>query len=92
VRVFVSHAGRDRAWAEWIAWQLEHAATGVEVELDRWDWRARDDHVGQMNAALDRADAIVVVFSQAYFESVRRANRQWQALVLAANQRPRANR
>ncbi|MGV9249794.1 toll/interleukin-1 receptor domain-containing protein, partial [Streptomyces sp. NPDC003710] len=29
---FVSHAGADRAWAEWAAWQLVDA--GFQVELD----------------------------------------------------------
>ncbi len=33
---FVSHAGADRAWAEWVAWQLIDA--GYTVELDAWDW------------------------------------------------------
>ena len=33
---FVSHAGADRAWAEWVAWQLTEA--GYTVELDVWDW------------------------------------------------------
>ena len=32
---FVSHAGRDTAWAEWLAWQLQEA--GHTVELDVWD-------------------------------------------------------
>src|SRR5260370_32872651 len=35
VDFFVSHAGRDGAWAEWVAWQLIDA--GYSVELDRWD-------------------------------------------------------
>jgi TIR domain len=35
---FVSHAGADRAWAEWVAWQLTDA--GYTVELDVWDWSA----------------------------------------------------
>ncbi|SNX88591.1 TIR domain-containing protein [Streptomyces sp. TLI_55] len=35
---FISHAGADQAWAEWIAWQLLDA--GLEVELDCWDWGA----------------------------------------------------
>ena len=35
---FVSHAGADRAWAEWVAWQLTEA--GYSVELDVWDWAA----------------------------------------------------
>jgi hypothetical protein len=29
---FISHAGADRAWAEWVAWQLD--AAGYTVELD----------------------------------------------------------
>jgi hypothetical protein len=33
---FISHAGADRAWAEWVAWQLTDA--GYTVELDVWDW------------------------------------------------------
>ena len=32
---FISHAGRDTAWAEWLAWQLQQA--GYTVELDVWD-------------------------------------------------------
>ena len=26
---FVSHAGADRAWAEWVAWQLAEAGTAL---------------------------------------------------------------
>jgi len=33
---FISHAGADRARAEWVAWQLAEA--GYTVELDVWDW------------------------------------------------------
>jgi hypothetical protein len=35
VGFFVSHAGRDQAWAEWFASQLTEA--GYTVELDAWD-------------------------------------------------------
>ncbi|MGH4021436.1 MAG: toll/interleukin-1 receptor domain-containing protein, partial [Pseudonocardiaceae bacterium] len=38
VDFFVSHAGRDQAWAEWVAWHLVEA--GYTVELDCWDWAA----------------------------------------------------
>jgi TIR domain len=34
----VSHAGADRAWAEWVAWRLAEA--GYTVELDVRDWAA----------------------------------------------------
>src|SRR3712207_6054188 len=42
-KIFVSYAGRDFAWAEWVAWQLRH--DGYRVELDRWDWAAGDNFV-----------------------------------------------
>lgn len=48
--VFVSYAGRDLAWAEWVAWQLRDA--GYQVELDRWDWAAGDNFMLRMSAAL----------------------------------------
>ena len=41
---FVSHAGSDRAWAEWIAWQLTEA--GYTVVLDVWDWAAGPEFPG----------------------------------------------
>ncbi|MEV7890997.1 toll/interleukin-1 receptor domain-containing protein [Streptomyces sp. NPDC002817] len=49
---FISHAGADRASAEWIAWQLTEA--GHRVELDYWDWGAGGNFVLRMNAALER--------------------------------------
>ena len=43
VDFFVSHAGRDGAWAEWVAWQLTDA--GYSVELDVWDWATGQNFV-----------------------------------------------
>ena len=63
MRVFVSHAGRDRAWAEWVAWQLEHAGWDITVELDCWDWQAGDNFVAKMNTALDTCDHMLALFS-----------------------------
>ena len=64
---FVSHAGRDAAWAEWIAWQLQEA--GWTVELDVWDWAPGQDFVALMEAALERADQLLAVCTEAYFAS-----------------------
>jgi hypothetical protein len=64
---FVSHAGRDTAWAEWLAWQLQEA--GYRVELDVWDWAPGEDFVARMSAALERADRLLAVCSEAYFSS-----------------------
>ncbi|WP_448612485.1 toll/interleukin-1 receptor domain-containing protein [Geodermatophilus sp. URMC 60] len=47
---FVSHAGRDTAWAEWLAWQLQDA--GHSVELAVWDWAPGEDFVARMQQAL----------------------------------------
>src|SRR3954463_14412375 len=64
---FISHAGRDTAWAEWLAWQLQQA--GYSVELDVWDWAPGEDFVARMAAALERADRLLAVCTEAYFVS-----------------------
>ncbi len=67
VDFFVSHAGRDTGWAEWLAWQLQEA--GYSVELDVWDWAPGEDFVARMSAALERADRLLAVCTEAYFSS-----------------------
>ncbi|WP_026207945.1 FxSxx-COOH system tetratricopeptide repeat protein, partial [Catelliglobosispora koreensis] len=84
VDFFVSHAGRDRAWAEWVAWELAQA--GFSVELDVWDWPAGDSFVARMNEALQGCSRVVALWSPAYFEPERFTTEEWQAVV-AARQR-----
>ena len=79
VDFFVSHAGADRAWAEWVAWQLLDA--GYSVELDVWDWAAGQNFVTAISDALDRADRVVALFSAAYFERERYTTEEWSAAV-----------
>jgi TIR domain-containing protein/tetratricopeptide repeat protein len=64
---FISHAGRDTGWAEWLGWQLQQA--GFTVELDVWDWAPGEDFVARMQSALERADRLLAVCSEAYFAS-----------------------
>src|SRR4051794_32884091 len=64
---FISHAGRDTGWAEWLGWQLQEA--GYTVELDVWDWAPGEDFVSRMAAALERADRLLAVCPRAYFFS-----------------------
>ncbi|WP_431935677.1 FxSxx-COOH system tetratricopeptide repeat protein [Micromonospora sp. RP3T] len=78
-RLFISYAGPDRAWSEWVAWQLEQA--GYSVELDLWDWAAGDNAVVRMNQALERADRMVALFSQAYFEHQRFTTDEWTGIM-----------
>ncbi|WP_327714111.1 FxSxx-COOH system tetratricopeptide repeat protein [Streptomyces sp. NBC_00490] len=75
---FISHAGADRAWAEWVGWQLLDA--GHQVELDYWDWGAGDNFVVKMNAALERG-RLLALFSPAYFEPERFTTPEWTAMV-----------
>ena len=79
MRVYVSHAGPDSAWAEWIAWQLVEA--GYVVELESWDWSAGDNFVERMNRALTEAARVVALFSSAYFESQRFTIPEWTAIL-----------
>src|SRR5215471_11819133 len=77
VDFFVSHAGADRAWAEWVAWQLADA--GYRVELDVWDWPAGRNFVTAMCDALDRCEKVVALFSVAYFDRSRYTTEEWSA-------------
>ncbi|MEU5907505.1 FxSxx-COOH system tetratricopeptide repeat protein, partial [Micromonospora sp. NPDC047467] len=78
-KLFISYAGPDRAWAEWVAWHLEQA--GYVVELDLWDWAAGDNSVVRINQALERADRMVALFSEAYFEHQRFTTDEWTAVM-----------
>ena len=77
---FVSHAGADRAWAEWVAWQLAEA--GYTVELDVWDWAAGRNFVTAISDALERCDRVVALFSAAYFDRSRYTTEEWSAAVV----------
>ena len=80
VDFFISHAGADRAWAEWVAWQLMDA--GYSVELDVWDWAAGHNFITAMSDALDRCDRVVALFSAAYFDRARYTAEEWSTALL----------
>lgn len=85
---FVSHAGRDQAWAEWVAWHLREA--GYTVELACWDWAAGENFVKRMHAALESANRVVALFSSAYFDDPRYTTEEWtSALVRNDKNKPR---
>ena len=80
VDFFVSHAGRDQAWAEWVAWHLVEA--GYTVELDCWDWAAGENFVRRMHAAVEIANRAVALFSPAYFEEIRYTTEEWTSALV----------
>ena len=65
--MFVSYTQADRAWAEWIAWQLEDA--GLSVVLQAWDFAPGRDWVHEMNQAASSARQTVAVLSSDYLRS-----------------------
>ena len=77
IEFFVSHAGRDRPWAEWVAVQLR--AGGHVVELDATDWGVGSDFMTRMNAALRACDTLVALWSEAYFAPGSFAQRELEA-------------
>lgn len=72
---FISHTGADRAWAEWVAWQLVEA--GYTVELDVWDWATGRSFVTAMSDALDRCDRVMALWSTEYFSRSRYTTGEW---------------
>ncbi len=65
---FISYAGPDQPWAEWLGQQLESA--GYRIVLDVWEWSAGTDFVLAMQHALDEANRVLAVWSPAYFSRV----------------------
>ncbi len=64
---FLSYAGADRAWAEWIAWQLESA--DYTVFLQAWDFDVGQNFIERMHDALEQADYTIALLSAAYLAS-----------------------
>jgi tetratricopeptide (TPR) repeat protein len=64
---FVSYTSADRAWAEWIAWQLE--AEGYQVVVQAWDFTPGRSWTHEMQQATSTAERVVAVLSAAYLES-----------------------
>ena len=58
---FISYNGADRAWAEWIAWQLEGA--GHSVVIQAWDFRQGGNFVLDMQRAVEEAQRTIIVLS-----------------------------
>jgi tetratricopeptide (TPR) repeat protein len=64
---FISYTQADRAWAEWIAWQLEEA--GYSVIIQAWDFRPGDNFVSDMQKATAEAERTIAVLSPDYLAS-----------------------
>lgn len=73
---FVSYTQADRAWAEWIAWQLEEK--GYRVLIQAWDMVPGNDWTHVMHTGVQAASRTIAVLSAAYLESVY-STAEWEA-------------
>jgi tetratricopeptide (TPR) repeat protein len=64
---FISYNRHDRAWAEWIAWQLENE--GYTTVVQAWDFHAGDNFVLDMDRAARVAQRTIAVLSPDYLTS-----------------------
>lgn len=74
---FVSYSQADRAWAEWIAWQLEDAGYSVLFQL--WDFVPGSNWIKLMQDGVMRSARVVPVLSSAYIGSMF-GTAEWQAI------------
>jgi tetratricopeptide (TPR) repeat protein len=72
---FVSYTSADRAWAEWIAWQLE--AEGYRVIVQAWDFTPGRSWTHEMQQATATAERVVAVLSAAYLKS-EQGEAEWE--------------
>jgi len=64
---FISYNAADKAWAEWIAWQLE--ASGWSVIVQAWDFRPGGNFALDMNNALTSTQRTIAVLSPSFLTS-----------------------
>jgi CRISPR-associated Csx14 family protein len=70
---FISYHEQDRAWAEWICWQLE--AAGYICFLKAWDVHAGHNLVWETHEASQHVGRFIAVLSPSYLASTDQA--QW---------------
>ena len=73
---FISYTAADRAWAEWIAWQLHNA--GYTVRLQAWDFMPGRDFLHEMEKAMSSARKTIAVLSDHYTTSAF-GEAEWRA-------------
>ena len=61
---FISYNGKDRDWAEWIAWTLEEE--GYTVTIQAWDFRPGSNFVLEMQKAVTDTRKTIAVLSDNY--------------------------
>ncbi len=64
---FISYNNADKAWAEWIAWELEEA--NFTTIIPSWDFRPGANLIQEINTAIQEAQRTILVLSPDYLEA-----------------------
>ncbi len=64
---FISYNKADKAWAEWIAWQLEDEKYSVIIQA--WDFRPGMNFMGEMRRGMDQAERFLGILSPDYLSA-----------------------
>jgi tetratricopeptide (TPR) repeat protein len=64
---FISYTGKDKQWAQWIAFELE--AAGYTTIIQAWDFRPGFNFVAKMDEAARQTERTMLVLSEAYLTS-----------------------
>lgn len=75
-KIFVSYNKADRAWAEWIAWEVEEA--GYQAVIQAWDFTPGSNFVLEMQKAVAGCERTIAVLSPDYLASAFTAP-EWAA-------------
>jgi tetratricopeptide (TPR) repeat protein len=73
---FISYNKADRAWAEWIAWQLEEE--GYTTTNQAWDFRPGSNFILEMQQAASETERTIAVLSPDYL-SAKFTQSEWAA-------------
>ena len=73
---FLSYNSADKAWAEWIAWQLE--GDGYKTVIQAWDFLPGENFVVGMHEAARETRSTILVLSPAFLNS-KFAQAEWAA-------------
>jgi len=65
---FISYNKADKAWAEWIAWELE--AAGYSIIIQAWDFLSGSNFILEMDKACTTADQTIAVLSPDYLKAL----------------------
>jgi molecular chaperone DnaK len=73
---FISYTKSDRAWAEWIAWELDQV--GYKVIVQAWNMVPGSNWSVKMEEAIQHSERTVAVLSDSYLRSIY-GKSEWQA-------------